>query len=420
MASCFVIMPFGQKKDAQGKPIDFDKVYQDLIKQPIADLGLECIRCDEIEEPGLIHAKMIEKIYHSEVAVVDITLLNPNVFYELGVRHALVDFVTVLIKRRGTKIPFNIQGLNAIEYDYPPQENMDATKAKIVSFVRNGLAQAKVDSLVHQMLSLRVSEEAKVLTHTDVLRYKLPETSKMINIITGDILGVKCADVWVSSENTNMQMSRFYERSISGVVRYHGAERKAGQVVDDIIAKDLAAIVGENANVPAGHVIATTAGELQRTHNVKRIFHAAAVIGQVGKGFSPIQDVASCVRNALDLADSDELRDVGLRSILFPMIGTGQGRGKVVETAHKLIEAAIAYLRAHKRSRVEEVFFLTWSDKELAACKRAFAAAGLQPVGGKKKNARAGTLPSRADTDSRRRHNGQPDLADGAKRSDAP
>src|SRR3974390_1921766 len=114
---CFVIMPFGEKLDSEGKAIDFDKTYTYLIKKTVEEIGIKCVRCDEIAETGWIHAKMFEHIYASDVAVVDITTLNPNVFYELGVRHALVDSVTVLLRAKNTRIPFNIQGFQVVDYD---------------------------------------------------------------------------------------------------------------------------------------------------------------------------------------------------------------------------------------------------------------------------------------------------------------
>ena len=81
---CFVIMPFGQKMDINGKLIDFNKIYSNFIKGTLTDLGLKCVRCDEIEEAGSIHAKMFEHIFDADVAIVDTTALNANVFYELG------------------------------------------------------------------------------------------------------------------------------------------------------------------------------------------------------------------------------------------------------------------------------------------------------------------------------------------------
>ena len=281
---CFVIMPFGEKPDIDGKPLDFDKVYKYLIKPAIDALKIDCIRCDEIEKPGWIHAEMINHIFYDDVAVVDITTLNANVFYELGVRQALRPSVTVLIRKKGTKLPFNIQGLNVIEYDPEDMEAVDKAKSKIGEFIRAGLKTRESDSLVHDVLHLRIATQPKILKQTETSRYKLADVPKKgICIITGDIQSIKGIDIWVSSENTNMQMARFFDRSVSSVIRYLGAEKdEAGLVVKDTIADELTKKVGQKT-VPPATIIATTAGQLENTHQVKKIFHAASVAGAVGR-----------------------------------------------------------------------------------------------------------------------------------------
>ena len=74
-------------------------------------------------------------------------------------------------------------------------------------------------------------------------------------------------------------MSRRYERSISGTIRYLGAKKDgAKRVAEDRIANELFAKVGP-AGVDPGVLIDTNAGELTKTHGVKKIFHATSVQG---------------------------------------------------------------------------------------------------------------------------------------------
>src|SRR4029450_10629032 len=122
---------------------------------------------------------------------------------------------------------------------------------------------------------------------------------KQIGYITGNINNINHVDVWVNSENTNMQMARPYEFSISGTIRYEGATKDAnGYVVDDLIAKDLRKVTKGRDSSP-GNIVVTTSGELENSNNVKRIFHAAAVVCEPGSGYRPITNIAICVRNAL-------------------------------------------------------------------------------------------------------------------------
>ena len=365
--TCFVIMPFGEKKDIDGKIVDFDKIYEHLIKPSVTSLDIACTRCDEIAVSGWINSDMFQHIYESDVAVIDITSLNANVFYEMGVRHALVDSVTVLLRRKDTTIPFNIQGFRVIDYDDEDIASVDEAKKKIVDFVGNGLKLRKKDSPVHEALSLQIGTAPKEIGRTEVFSYKLKKLNdKYICLITGNIRNVRRIDVWVNSENTNMQMARHYDRSISSVIRYCGAKREDGRVTCDRIAKELAERVGDDANVPPGEIVVTGAGELEQSHGVKKIFHAAAAVGQVGSGYAPIPEIGMCVRNAL--AKADELGGLEVKSILFPLLGTGTARGDLQKKAKELIYSAICHLEGHQGCKIQRVYFLTWSEKDLEIC----------------------------------------------------
>jgi O-acetyl-ADP-ribose deacetylase (regulator of RNase III) len=372
--TCFVIMPFGEKKDLDGKSINFDKIYKDFIKGAVSELGIKCVRCDEIAETGWIHSKMFKHIFDADVAVVDITSLNPNVFYELGIRHALNKHVTVLIRRAGTPTPFNIQGFQMMEYNPENEENIASGKQKICEFIKNGLASQDVDSPVYEVLdNLKVEVKPKRLNKKETYMYQLVNVpGKQIGMITGDIQNVKEIDVWVNSENTNMQMARPFERSISATIRFMGAKKdRAGRVSDDLIANDLREAVG-TCDVAPGTVIYTTAGELHRTNNVKKIFHAAAVTGQPGRGYMPITDINECIRNSLELFDSEEMAQEELHSILFPLMGTGTTQLSAQGIANLLIDTAVCYLEENPESKVEKVYFLAYNEQDLELCKHTF------------------------------------------------
>lgn len=367
---CFVIMPFGKKKDLDGKPIDFNFVYHKVIKSAVEEVGLKCERCDEIIDTGSIHFKMFHGIFEAEVAVVDITSLNANVFYELGIRHALNKFVTLVIRKAGSPIPFNINGLTTIEYDL---NDIEKSKETIGSYIRNGLKKQSVDSIVHLALedTLKVERRQTTISKKEILSYPLAsDRNKVIGLVTGDLKKINEVDVWVNSENTNMQMARHLELSISSTIRYLGAKKdKAGRVKDDIIADELRKIIGVGGEAPAGVVIPTTSGDLERTHNVKKIFHAASVTGQVGQGYKPIPNITECVYNALKLMDSDEMEKEGLHSILFPMMGSGTTRLEAEGIADRLLSTAISYLDENPNSKVQKVYFLTRNEDSYDICK---------------------------------------------------
>src|SRR5581483_6237048 len=91
---CFVLMPFGVKADGAGRRIDFDSIYRDGIQPAVGDARMEPLRADEERDGGIVHKPMLERLVLCSFAVADLTLANANVFYELGVRHAVRPYTT--------------------------------------------------------------------------------------------------------------------------------------------------------------------------------------------------------------------------------------------------------------------------------------------------------------------------------------
>src|SRR5260221_10136452 len=111
MPKCFVITGYGIKKDyINNRDIDLDKSFKYIIKPVFEELGYECKRsCDY--PPGIIDSIMYKGIYDADFVIADISTLNPNALYELGVRHALKPFTTLVICEDGifvnSKLPFD-------------------------------------------------------------------------------------------------------------------------------------------------------------------------------------------------------------------------------------------------------------------------------------------------------------------------
>src|SRR5258706_10435842 len=113
---CFVLMPFGRKPDGAGGTVVFDLVYRDLIRHAITGAGLQPLRADEEQGGGIIHKPMLERLILCEYAVADLTTVNANVFYELGLRHAVRPWSTLLLFAEGGRLPFDVGLLRALPY----------------------------------------------------------------------------------------------------------------------------------------------------------------------------------------------------------------------------------------------------------------------------------------------------------------
>ncbi len=115
---CFVDMPFGKKTDPDtGVEIDFDDIYERGIAPAIATAGLEPIRGDREAAGGIIHSAMFARLLLSEFVVADLTTANPNVYYELGVRHTAKPYSTIPIFATIGDLPFDVAMVRAIPYD---------------------------------------------------------------------------------------------------------------------------------------------------------------------------------------------------------------------------------------------------------------------------------------------------------------
>jgi tetratricopeptide (TPR) repeat protein len=151
---CFALMPFGRKADGSGVSIDFDAAYHQIIAPAIRDASLEPIRADEEMVGGIVHKPMFERLILCEYAVADLTLANANVFYELGVRHAVRPHSTVLLYAVGSRLPFDVQLDRAIPY-YLDRKGLpvdvQATRKKLTERLE-AARDPSVDSPVYQLI----------------------------------------------------------------------------------------------------------------------------------------------------------------------------------------------------------------------------------------------------------------------------
>ena len=146
---CFVLMPFGRKADTTGAMIDFDRLYEELIKPAVTEAELEPLRADEEVVGGIIHKPMFERLILCEYAVADLTLANANVFYELGIRHAYRPWSTVPIIAEGQRLPFDVQMLRTVHYNPAALADAKGTITKLLVEARAG----RKDSPLFQLLN---------------------------------------------------------------------------------------------------------------------------------------------------------------------------------------------------------------------------------------------------------------------------
>jgi tetratricopeptide (TPR) repeat protein len=166
----FVAMPFGVKEG-----IDFNKVYTDYIKPALESVGFEVFRADEEQRAGNIRTDMFQELLLADLVIVDLSIDNPNVWYELGVRHGLRSRGVIQIQCKRDYLPFDVYVDRTLRYHIkdgvPDPQLLEADQKALATFAKETIdswRERKVSPVYHLLRflqepdwkSLRV-EEAK-------------------------------------------------------------------------------------------------------------------------------------------------------------------------------------------------------------------------------------------------------------------
>jgi tetratricopeptide (TPR) repeat protein len=151
---CFVLIGYGVKPDYRtGRQLDLDKTYEYLIKPVFDDLKITCVRACDIPHSGVIDLPMYEHILKADIVVADISTLNANAIYELGIRHALRPQTTIVIAEKELAYPFDLNHVIITSYEHLGKD-VGAAEVKrfskeLKNLVQTVLANPKVDSPVY-------------------------------------------------------------------------------------------------------------------------------------------------------------------------------------------------------------------------------------------------------------------------------
>src|SRR5215469_5430647 len=131
-AYAFIVRPFGTQEG-----INFDHVEETLIDKALDALKISGRTTGEITRQGNIRSDMFQRLLTADLVVADVSIHNANVFYELGIRHALRARHTFLIRCKASKFPFDLQTDRYFEYD---QEQPGASVEKLTKAMSETLA----------------------------------------------------------------------------------------------------------------------------------------------------------------------------------------------------------------------------------------------------------------------------------------
>lgn len=151
---CFVISPIGDSDSETRKRSD--QVFKHVIAPAVLTLGYRAVRADHISEPGMITSQVIQHIVDDPLVIADLTDRNPNVFYELAIRHAIRKPLVQLI-RKGDSIPFDVAGTRTIHVDHRDLDSVDTAKSEIQAQVKSlEIDSSKLETPISVALDLQV------------------------------------------------------------------------------------------------------------------------------------------------------------------------------------------------------------------------------------------------------------------------
>ena len=153
----FVAMPFGTKEG-----IDFNTVYGQYIKPALEGAGFEVFRADEELRAGNIRTDMFQELLLADLVVVDLSIDNPNVWYELGIRHALRSRGVIQIQCKRDYLPFDVYVDRTLCYHVnggvPDPAYLETDKQALASFATETMSSwhgRKISPVYHLLPFLK-------------------------------------------------------------------------------------------------------------------------------------------------------------------------------------------------------------------------------------------------------------------------
>lgn len=130
--TCFVICPIG--KDGSATRKRSDKLLKYIIKAVLEPKGYLVDRADQLAEPGLITNQIVKRIVECDILIADLSESNPNVFYELAIRHGLKKPFIHMIDA-AESIPFDNSQVRTISIDLTDLDSVERCKLELSSQV---------------------------------------------------------------------------------------------------------------------------------------------------------------------------------------------------------------------------------------------------------------------------------------------
>lgn len=315
--SCFVITGFGEKTDlATGRVLNLDIVYKKILK-PVCDsfktdtFEIDCFRaCDKLYT-GTIDAFMYKWILEADIAIADLSTLNPNAVYELGVRYALKPFSTIVISEKGLKFPFDFSHVLIQQYTHGGNDIEDAEVARF---------SKTLTELIEWILEKQKAEGDKC------------NDSPVYDYLKADLFPPKR-----KKKRAGKSEVAGWDKTVSNVLQ--------AADTDEVISRNLLNKISQSEIVDIitddeGHVMSET--EIKENTVLRKMYDAAySTIGLGNRNvveYGPYEDIFSKIPRVSFLGTSYLIKDLNEKIIKEKKAGTDDNDMKDIPAIATLLE----------------------------------------------------------------------------------
>jgi nucleoside 2-deoxyribosyltransferase len=259
--SCFMITPIGQAGSQIRRHADW--VFKFAVEPVAKEMGYVATRADLIADPLMINDSVFQAIMEADVCIADLSFLNPNVFYELGVRHALVKPV-IHIAHEETALPFDNAGYRTIMFDLGEHGSMvllrEAISNQIATIEQDGFKLSNPLTHAKGRLALADSGDSKDRIISDLeRRLARLEGSQRPDISLGTWRPDKYlhAEDAASYESTIINLEQAYHASVSleGIFDLENFTYAVNALVPSrAVTREQIRVAGERAGASPAHI----------------------------------------------------------------------------------------------------------------------------------------------------------------------
>lgn len=131
---CFIVCPIG--KDDSDERKRSDKIKRHIIDKAVVPMGYQTVRADLVDKSGSITTQIVSDLIDADLVIADLTGHNPNVFYELAIRHAFANpFIQII--EDGEIIPFDVSAYRTVMINHRDLDSAEAARISIEGMIRD-------------------------------------------------------------------------------------------------------------------------------------------------------------------------------------------------------------------------------------------------------------------------------------------